>query len=406
MPLLTSAPLGQVQRTSQPPPLSDCSVPSDVWYYPPSTAQVDVNKTHQLPDISTSSMIGPTPTFYNPEDTSLQQGLDHSQYQQWIEGYGPQQQQDQQSHQHYPQQMVYGTSYHDGSLHAPIPQMNLSYNFAQPQFESSSSLSQYDGSTTDTVTQSNISQNRDNSSSYQQQSNLYSQVYPEVIAMKQSAASAPERTAEMANPSYSTQRSQQNPSQQPPQQQVRRKPPRAPQAQQNHAPRFLAHPSSSENRPQASLNPSPSHTSSLTPPSLVWNNEPGYPIPKPNEKANKGGQPSSRVPSSNSGSSRPPTSQNTPAAANSPNSIQLNPTTSGVPGSSSRTSLPGTSNSTFVPEKTGHKRKRPKKNEPAQFSGGGGESDSDSEDDEAGGISVGMGGLGVVGKGAGARGRL
>lgn len=136
----------------------------------------------------------------------------------------------------------------------------------------------------------------------------------------------------------------------------------------------------------------------------MWNSEPGYSIPKTNENTNYRSQSSSRVPSSNSGSSRPPTSQNTPVT-NSSNPIQGNPTTLGVPGSSSRTSPPGPSNSTFVPEKTGHKRKRVKKNEPAQLSGGGGESDSDnSEEDEAGGISVGMGGLGVVGRGAGTKG--
>ena len=134
----------------------------------------------------------------------------------------------------------------------------------------------------------------------------------------------------------------------------------------------------------------------------MWSTEPGYSNPKPIENASHRGQSSFRVPSSNSGSSRPPTSQNTPAATNSPNPY---PTTSGVLGSSPRTSPPRrTNDSTFVPEKTGHKRKRVKKNEPAQLSGGG--SDSDSEDDEgmAGGISVGMGGLGVVGKGTGTKG--
>lgn len=327
-------------------------------------------------------MIGPAPTFYNAEDTSLQQGLD-SHYQQWIESYDPQQH-NQQGHQHYSQQMVYNNSYHGGSLHAPIPQTNLSFDFTRPQYESSSSLSQYDGSTTGTVTQFNVGQNRDNSSLYQGQSNLYSQG---VIA-------TPERTLEVVN--HPSQGSQQNPSQQSHQQQVRRKPPRAPQVQQSHAHRFLAHPSSSENRPHASSNPSPSHSSSLTPPNIVWASEPGYSNPRPIENANLGGQSFSRAPSSNSGSSRPPTSQNTPAVTNSPNPIQFNP---GVSGSSPRTSPPGASNSTFVSEKTGHKRKRRKKTQPAQLSGGG-ESDSDSEYDETGGISVGMGGLGVVGKGA------
>ena len=332
-------------------------------------------------------MIGPTSTFYNPEDTSLQQSLDHGQYQQWIDGYGPQQQQNQQTQHHYSQQMVYDTSY--GSLHVPIP---LSYHFAQPQYQSSSSLSQYDGSTTGTVTQSNVGHNHDNS--YQGQSNdLY---YPEIMAMKQSAASTPERIPEVVNHSHSTpsnQGPQQNPSQQSRQQQARRKPPRA---QQNHAHRFLAHPSSSE---YTSSNPSSSHSSSLTPPSIVWT-EPGYSNPKSIENANHRGQSSVRVPSSNSGSSRPPTTQNTPGT-NSPNPY---PTTSGVLGSSPRTSPPRTNDSAFVPEKTGHKRKRQKKNEPAQLSGGG--SDSDSEEDEgmAGGISVGMGGLGVVGKGTGTKG--
>ena len=389
-PPLTSAILGIAERSSHPPPLSDSSVPSDVWYYPPSTAQVDVDKTRQLSDISASSMIGPTSTFYNPEDTSLHQGLDHGQYQQWIDGYGPQQQQNQQTQHHYSQQMVYDTSYH-GSLHVPIP---LSYHFAQPQYQTSSSLSQYDGSTIGTVTQSNVGQNRDNS--YQGQSNdLY---YQEIMAMKQSAASTPERIPEVVKHSHSipsSQGPQQNPSQQSRQQQARRKPPRA---QQNHAHRFLAHPSSSE---YTSSNPSSSHSSSLNPPSIVWSTEPGYSNPESIENANHRGQSSFRVPSSNSGSSRPPTSQNTPSTTNSPNPY---PTTSGVLGSSPRTSPPRTNDSTFVPEKTGHKRKRVKKTEPAQLSGGG--SDSDSEEDEgmAGGISVGMGGLGVVGKGTGTKG--
>lgn len=342
-------------------------------------------------------MIGPTSTFYNPEDTSLQQGLDHGQYQQWIEGYGPHQQQNQQIQHHYPQQMVYDTSYH-GGLHVPVP---LSYQFTQPQYESSSSLSQYDGSTTGTVTQSNVGQNRDNS--YQGQSNVYPQVYPEIMAMKQSATSTPERIPEVVSHLHSapsSQGPQQNLTQQSRQQQVRRKPPRAPQAQQNHAHKFLAHPSSSE---FTSSNPSSSHSSSLTPPSIVWSTEPGYSNPKPIENTSHGGQPSFRVPSSNSGSSKPPTSRNTPTTTNSPSSY---PTTSGALGSSPRTSPPRTNDLTFVPEKTGHKRKRAKKNEPAQLSGGGGESDSDSEEDEgmAGGISVGMGGLGVVGKGTGAKG--
>ena len=294
--------------------------------------------------------------------------------------------------------MVYDTSYH-GSLHVPI---SLSHHFTQPQYESSSSLSQYDGSTTGTVTQSNVGQNCDNT--YQGQSNdLYPQVYPEIMAMKQSVASTPERIPEVVNYSHSTPSSQgprQNPSQQSrQQQQVRRKPPRAPQAQQNHAHRFLAHPSSSE---YTSSNPPSSH-SSLTPPSIVWNTEPGYSNPKSIKNANHGGQSSFKVPSSNPGSSRPPTSQNTPATTNLPNP---HPTTSGVLRPSPPTSLPRTNDSTFVPEKTHHKRKRLRKNEPAQLSGGGGESDSDSEEDEgmAGGISVGMGGLGVVGKGTGTKG--
>ena len=336
-------------------------------------------------------MIGPTSTFYNPEDTSIQQGLDHSQYQQWIDGYGPQQQQNQQIQHHYPQQMVYDTSYH-GGLHVPIP---LSYHLTQPQYESPSSLSQYDGSTTGTVTQSNVGQNRDDS--YQGQSNVYSQVYPENMAMTHSAAPNPEGIPGVvghSHPTPSSQGPQQNRSQQSRQQHIRRKPPRASQTQQNHAHKFLAHPSSSE---FTSSNPSPSHSSSLTPPSIVWSTEPGYSNPKPIENVNLGGQSSFRVPSSNSGSSRPPTSRNTPTTTNSPNPY---PAASGVLGSSPRTSPPRTNDLT-VREKTGHKRKRRKKNESAQLSGGGGESDSDSEEDEgiAGGISVGMGGLGVVGKG-------
>ena len=398
--ILTSALQGLAESSSRPPPLSDPPAPSDVWYsnYPPSAAQVEVDKTPHPPDISASSMIGPTSTFYSPEDTSLQQDLDHSQYQQWIEGYGPQQQQNQQIQQHYPQQMVYDTTYHD-SLHVPIP---LPYQFTQPQYETSSSLSQYDGSTTGTVTQSNVGQNRDNS--YQLQSNVYPQVYPEIMAMKHSAPSTHERIPEVVSRSHSTpstqgaqQGVQQNPSQQSRQQQVRPKPLRAPKAQQTQ---FLAHPSSSE---FTSSNPSPSHSSSLIPPSIVWSTEPGYSNPTPIENANLGAQSSFRVPSSNSGSSRPTTSRNTPTSTNSPNPY---PGTSGALGSSPRTSPPRTNDSTAVSDKTGHKSKKRKKNDPAQLSGAGGESDFDSDEDErmVGGISVGMGGLGVVGKGTATKG--
>ncbi|KAF8804042.1 hypothetical protein BYT27DRAFT_7194756 [Phlegmacium glaucopus] len=407
----TSLIQGPVEGSSQQPPLSDSSVPSNVWYYSPSGGPVNANETS---GISSSSMIGPTSTFYNPEDTSLQRGHGHDQYQQWIQGYDPQQQQSQQSHHHYSQQMEYDPGYHGGTLHAPIPQINSSYAFTQPQYEPSDSLSQYDGSTTSTVIQSNVGQNRDNSSSYQGQSNdLYSQGYCETIALKQSAASTPELTPESANHSYSTppnQGPQQSQSQQSRQQQVHRKAPRPPQFQQNHAHRFLAHPNSSENSRHTSSNPSSSHSSPLNPPSIVWSNEPGYSHPKPHGNADPGTQSSLRVTSANSGSSRPSTSQNTPVTKTSVN-IQLNQKTSGNSGSSPRTSLPG-SGPSFAPEKTGHKRKRVKKNEPAQWSGGGyggGESDSDSEDDGSnqgmgGGISVGMGGLGVVGKGVGTKG--
>jgi len=351
-------------------------------------------------------MIAPTSTFYNPEDTSLQQDLDHVQYQQWIEAYGLQQQQQQQQNQHhYSQQIVYDPNYHGGtSLHTSISQINPSYTFAQPQYQSSSSLSQYDGSTSGTVTQSNVGQIRNPLSSYQGQSDgMYAQVYSELIPIQQSAVSTPE-PPEGANYSYSTppnQVPQQTLSQQSRQQQVRRKPPlQPPKAQQpeNHALRFVPHPSSSERRQHTSSNPSSSHSSPLIPLTTVWNTEPGYSNPKPNEKAKNRAQSSLRVSSTNTGSSKSLTSQNAPPAkTNSLNPIQFNPTTSSrVSESNPLTSPAGTS---FVPEKTGHKRKRAKKNEPAQWSSTGGDSDSDSEDDEGGGISVGMGGLGVVGKG-------
>lgn len=133
----------------------------------------------------------------------------------------------------------------------------------------------------------------------------------------------------------------------------------------------------------------------------MWNNESAYTNPKPNANTHHGAKSSLRVQTTHSGSSRSPT---TPVTTNSLNPIQFNPTTlGGNSGSSPRTSPPGTSGSSFVSGKTGHKRKRVKKNEPAQWAGG--ESDSDSEDDElAGGISVGMGGLGVIGKGVGPKG--
>ncbi|KAF9039280.1 hypothetical protein BJ165DRAFT_378401 [Panaeolus papilionaceus] len=59
--------------------------PGGQWYYNPPAGQVDQTKNTQ-PVQSSSTMIGPTSTFYNPSD-NLHGREEHGPYQQWLDGF-------------------------------------------------------------------------------------------------------------------------------------------------------------------------------------------------------------------------------------------------------------------------------------------------------------------------------
>ncbi|KAF8151774.1 hypothetical protein B0H34DRAFT_801454 [Crassisporium funariophilum] len=434
---------GRGEDSSHPPILADSATAANLWYYPPSGGPVDDNKTAQQPTsiASSSSMIGPTSTFYNPEDTSSQQQQDsHAQYQQWLDAFGTQQQQGEQQQQ---QQMLFDPAYQRDARQVPAQQqMQIPYDYLQGHYTSSSSISQYGGSASGTVTQSNVGGPHpvsDTTTYATQTGDMYPSYYPGLMPIPPSSSgSTPEHTQTYHNltpestlhsytttpdPTHQQQRAQANflhqahqaRPQQPSQhqhpirqhQQIPTKPSEPPQFQQTHAQRFVSQPNQIEQRSQAShSNPPSNHSSSLSPPSIPWSTEVVYSTAKP--AANVPAQPF-KVPSTNPVANRaaPPQGKavtTTPLKRPSPIAV-----------SNQRISPPApSSSSAAAPERSsGNKRKRVKKNEVQEWSntsaggyaGGDGPSDTDSEDDDGsqfgmgGGISVGMRGLGVVNRG-------
>ncbi|KAG5730335.1 Protein priB [Termitomyces sp. T112] len=82
--------------------------PIDAWFLPPThiASSSGPNRDIQAPAasiVSSSHMIGPTSTFYDPDAIAQGQGDSQSQYQQWIDAHGGQQNQNQ--HPHHQQSM-------------------------------------------------------------------------------------------------------------------------------------------------------------------------------------------------------------------------------------------------------------------------------------------------------------
>jgi len=386
---------------------------NNAWFYP------DANKNPPQPSpSSTSSMIGPTSTFYNPNEGPLHQTDSHTaQYQQWMDSFNSQQQQSNQ--QVPPMQSPYRRD-----VMQPQQQAQPQYPYMQGEYPSSA-ISQYSGSSSLTATQSNIG----GASSYQT-GDMYSNFYPGLVQMGGSAASSPDQThsyhvstpesvtlhsfSTTPDPVYQQQQSQPGYNQQshgaaltqptheaPPLRQAHPRPSvpiqisqfQQPQSQ----PRFLPPQQQQQRNDHASQSKSQSSTShptgTLTTPSTTpWNTKQGnVQIAQP-----------FKVPRTVSGGSRSHVPSNAPPPPPPPRAQNVD----AGPSSSSYPVVSG-STSTVTPEKAGGKRKRAKKEDTSWSSGrylNDDESDSDDDDGTglgmSGGISVGMGGLGVVGRGS------
>ncbi|RDB22039.1 Protein priB [Hypsizygus marmoreus] len=381
---------------------------------------------------SSSLMIGPTSTFYDSEDLTQHQGDSHGQYQQWIDAYGGgQQQQQQQTVPHQSQiaslyQQSQQPSYAQDS-HQLTPMQNQ-YQYVQGQYAASS---HYGDSTSETTTQPTVAPrgvSSATSASYHQQrvNDPYAAYYSTTNSGTGVNTSDPTTGVTL---SYNT--TPDPPYQQHPQHQHHRQtqghgqaqphPRSQPQSQQQHyASPPIAASYASELLSVSShsySNPHSTHSSSLSPASNSWTDE-------VHSSANL----NTNV---NTSTYSNPVETNVRVDTSQPSNIKTQATSSNPKHARTHSqaqaqSQPRTSPTTTSPPtavaKSSTKRKRAKKNpsgaEPHQplytFQGGGSESDSD--DDETGfsgghvsmggGISVGMGGLGVVSGHGGRSGRL
>jgi len=373
-------------------------------------------------------MIGPTSTFYNPDDRQQQQSDEQAQYQQWLDSYSTGQQQS--------QHLGYSSTFRREV--EPQQAHQSAYNFIQGAFPSSAAGSQYDGSNAGTVTQAaigSLSSSTNDVSSYQTQTNdLYSSFYPDPMSISNSVVTTPEHnsysTPEPATQpqsysvspdpvyqqqmhhgkSYDQQQHQANSSRRIvsnpslPAQSGQFLPPQVPGA------RYVQrNPSEQGNRTSSYANAPSSQSSSLSPPPNVWSNETNF----PGKNTSASDQPSHQfgVLDSQPAAGKAATSQSRPNASHlkRPN---VNATVNARPNAgqpSGSAAIAATASST---SQASLKRKRAKKNEIAETQPSHGgyadhDSDSDSYDDDddgtglgmTGGIGVGLGGLGVVGRG-------
>ena len=414
----------------QPQAIADSTIApagQDPWYFQPTGTSVDASQfepAQQLPVSSSSSMIGPTSSFYPAEDGAIGAVDSHTQYQQWLGAYATQQQ-----HQHQPQHQQsasipirtsYGAS---SSVQAPRPHQTMPFDFLQAQY-STSAMGQYIGSSANpgnpTAVQPGIGglETLSAAASYPTHVDIFPPFYPDLQSITGSSSSSPDQGAHsyhtstpdstihtysnvsdtgyqqrhvQPQPSFSTQVQQpiQAPrSTHPGQRTSNHTNPRNPilsqkasQFQQQQPPqsRFLVQqspPKATHAMPSQS-NPSLSHSSSLGPQGVSWKGDTRYSQSSPTT------QTFYQV-----------TTTNLPAAA----TISQASTGSQYRVNSAASTHGSESGSTLSSGKASSKRKRQKRHdvqEAGNFSG----MDSDEDDEIGGGISVGMGGLGVPGKG-------
>ncbi|KIM44250.1 hypothetical protein M413DRAFT_25682 [Hebeloma cylindrosporum] len=393
--------------------------PATDWYYPPADDTPAAS--------SSSSMIGPTSTFYNPDDAALQHRSGHE-YQQWLDTYGAQPQQAQQ------------IDFQPYSRAAAPPQQEIQnpYDFMQGQYPSSSSLSQYAGSTTGTVTQATV-----NDSSYFQTTDMYPTAYHADLITATSTSTSSGRPyihiPTPLNPCINNKQQQQRQQQQQQQQQQQEQQQQQQQQQHQQQQRRPQHPQqlqqqqpqhnrpfpAPQRRPQAprparEKPPQPPQfqqappltfltqrsqvpqTSTAIPQAPSRNVEATYPSKNPVTAAVPTFSPFQYTPPQ-AGGSKPGPSQTQPAPSVAPPK-RTNVTTEPA----SQPSAPAPAAKLPTPERVSAKRKRAKKNESPEWSGfqsRGDASDSESDDDDgsglgmSGGIGVGLSGLGVIGRG-------
>ncbi|KAF9483715.1 hypothetical protein BDN70DRAFT_891600 [Pholiota conissans] len=406
------------------PPITGGSTQTaGLWYYTSSGGAPDSSKDNQHIASSSSAQMITTPSFYNPEDPTIQQQRENQrQYQQWIE--------DNYTGQQPSQQVPYQQSYR------PVPitstfnqdaQGQNPYAIMQEQYmPPSSSMSQYGGSTSGTVTQCALDGITDSTTYHTHSGDVYS-FYPNLLPVTNSPVSTPgggtsyhtSTPESMTNshtntpePIYQQQQQhrQQQHHQQPPQQQqapaerfaqqanhqapifVNRQVQQKPSNPALQGPRYAAHGlparyipprNQPEPAPQQSFQPNPTEprASTLSPAAKNWSNE-GYQSQNPK-----------------SGSL--PVHQFVPPPSNQAGPSRPKPTTAAPP--KKPTATESTPNGSPSQDKGGVKRKRAKKNESPDVSafGGGEDSDTDSDDDDetglgmSGRMTVGLGGLGV-----------
>ncbi|KAF8907043.1 hypothetical protein CPB84DRAFT_1744830 [Gymnopilus junonius] len=390
-------------RPEHPPHLSTHSDSNNLWY--------DIKRAQQSTS-SSSTMIGPTSTFYNPDEHSIQRG--DNQYQQWLDSYSNQQQAQGQQLEF---SSVYRRDTNPGNGLVSQRSSQSPYSFMQGQYTSSSSMNQYPGSSVGTVVQSSVATLSPviDASSYQTQTgDLYSTYYTDFPSVDGSSSgstpghghgyhiSTPESTLHSYTNSPDPVFEQQRQQQQTAFSQTHRQEPQNPSGAVQSS-QFLQ-PSSTGYLPLPEHGSQPTHSNSppaQPSPLNTWMTEQVF----SNSTSNASGyQPQQQQYKAPAGRSKTRSSH--------PNKVTTTPlnrsTSSGGP---SAQVSPRASGSASASAQAGVKRKRAKRNDspehPSQGRAqaeGASDSESDSDDDDSGlamtgAIGVGLGGLGVVRKG-------
>jgi hypothetical protein len=393
------------------------------WYYPTSGGSVEVNKT---------------------DGTAGRHSDSHAQYQQWLNANAPQQQQ-----QHFAQQVPMQSSFRRDVIHPPAAPGHLqpqnTFDFMQGQYPPSS-MGQYSSHNSGATGHPNAGLNDPVDAaraSYQAQTDVFAAFYPDLQPISTRNSSSPDQSQDYNTatpetlhsfagtpdpayppPSHSqtfTSQGQAPPQKlQPPVRQLASNlkqsthPQQPSQHQQTPSQtRFVTHatPATHPAGGTTSKSNPPQSTSSLAPQNVTWNTN-----PSPTPATSAGGYYKA---SNASGSTSRPVAQRVttgttgtgPGTAKQGLGLDTGRTAAAVgaavpsvPAFNAPESGPSTGSTVrFVPpEKTGSKRKRPKKDDRV-VQDDATLSYSDSEDDDplamTGQIRVGMGGLGVVGRG-------
>jgi len=433
--------LVQAQRPSPKLPTNNNNPTTNSWLVPPPNNTASSTSPLSAPS-SSSLMIGPTSTFYDSEASLQQQTDSNAQYQQWIDSFTVQQNQQQQHNQSQSLQQQMSTSYQQQQTYSLQGQVQPQFQLAQGQYPPSNSLSQYAESNAGTVTPATFPSRRgaisshDGAAYHQQQqqprqmNDPFTGYYPSShsnSAIHTGTTNTPDPTTGQPMSYQATPDSAYQPQQHPPSQSHLHTPSHS-QGSRYPSPQSATGSYTSELlnvASQAHSNPQSSHSSSLSPASNSWTDEVYPPAAGSSNSSLNARTNSTGVPQSTNTNATRNTNAHTNITINTSLGTQSKPpTVSKNSRAQPHTQTPlyttqsqvRTSPTTDPPGKTPPKRKRAKRSHevPQQLYTFRGGSDTDSDDDDVaefdttgmgGGISVGMGGLGVV-SGAGRGGRL